>query len=483
MSISTRTALPATLLLACLAGATWGQQQVLTSNHTFSIQNQNTFWHNSGSTQPASVSWQMPVPYLNKTWEDKDILDWSGAVPGVISGFISGHQRAGRMGLDLSATASGAKIDLSVPTSITYRAPTQIAPGQRVTISSSRTVSNGMRFDSQAAQLQASLDLVFKGEWTVGFGAHATFRDPWTTGEQESSIPRNVPQSMLDRHRRDVTLLSTYGQPNNEIRKSLISVGVGSTGVTYPIPRSRGVVNLTALPNPAPGIHGGTRTGDTIRGSSRSVDPWFGGEVNVTNLWNNVLTKAYPALPPLGFSIPDDPDASTSLSGYLADWRFRAGLYAKQEFEFGVDRPEAMGVLYYDQNGTLLGSGNLGGDFSFVAPQDLSNFHITAKAFMRDPEMRSRFGFDLGVDTDLRVLGGTVKVWGRDLVSFGPLARGTWDLGHTDPYWLFNSTVKLDADPAHWGIAQQRIDFSFVPAPGAVALFGLGMLGAARRRR
>jgi hypothetical protein len=453
--------------LAC--GAAHAQIRTFASNHTFARGNV--------AVNPFHGSIATP---LNTTWDTQTVsLTTPSYTP--ISGFFAAERGAGRMGLDFSGGVKGGQWSASIPTQITYTAPRTIRPGERVTLGSSRAVGEGFRFDSTGLKLEASLDFVFRAHNTFGMGFHVPFATPWTTGAAEASIPNNAPMAMLDRHRGDVTFVSTRGLPNGELRKQLLTVGTGATQASVTIPGLRGVLAVVGSPTNLPGdINGGTRQGDVITGTARSSAPVIGLEANLSNLWNVVAPLA--GLPPVGFVFPD-PDAKFNVSAYLVDGRLRGGAFWNQRMSMDMSAPDAIMVTYTDQHGGMLGSAPLGAPFSFTAPQDLTGFEVRARAAMNNVRMTNEFGISMGVDFQLSMLSGSVNAGGLDVFTIGPLLSATVNLAESPVLWMPQAATNVTGDASRWGLASQTITFDVVPTPATLALLGSGFLLASRRRR
>jgi uncharacterized protein (TIGR03382 family) len=457
------------LVLVLAAGGVHAQTRQFTSNQTFQRGNVDIEPLYGSIPTAANVSW------------GRDTYNVTTPNYTPVSAFFAGVREAGRFGLDLSGGIKGGRWSASIPTSITYTAPQTIRPGERVTLTSSRTIGEGFRFDSTGLSLEASLDFVFRAHNAFGAGADAPFSDPWNTGAQEASIPNRAPMHLLDRHRNDVTFVSTRDMPNGEFRKQLVRVGTGSTQASVTIPGLRGVLAVVGSPANLPGnINGGTRQGDVITGSARSSSPIIGAEVNLSNLWNALAPLG--GLPPVGFVFPD-PDAKFNISAYLVDGRLRAGAYWNQRMSLDMAAPDAIMVTYRDQNGALLGSAPLGAPFSFNAPQNLAGFEVRAQAAMNNVRMVNQFGVSAGVDFQLSMLTGSVNVAGLNVFDIGPMVTATVNLAESPVAWLPVQPTNVTGDASRWGTASQVITFEVIPAPGAAALLGAGLLVLGRRRR
>lgn len=465
----TRT-LSAVALLACLAGTALAQTKTFRSNFTFS--------RGDTTSNPFSRSWQTP---MNVSW-DADTWDVTTPAYTPVSGFFAAGGGAGRCGLDLTAGITGGQFSASIPTTISYTAPTTIRPGERVTLSSSKTINDGFRFDTTALKFNASLDFVFKAHYSFGAGVDPPFVSPWTTGQDETSIPNNAPQAMLDRHRDDVTILSTRGLPNGEYRQPLLSFGSGATTINQAIPGTRGILSIIGSPLNLPGeIHGGTRAGDVISGENRSSGPVIGASVSLSNLWNVLAPLA--GLPPVGFTFPD-PDAKFNVSANLIEGRINGGVYMKAGTDFDMSANDAIKVTYYDQNRAVLGSAPLGAPFSFTAPDNLDGFKVTAEASINNARLTERLGLSMAADFQLNMINGSLNAYGLDVFSFGPFLSRTVNIAESPTLWLPSSTSNIaGTNPARWGVASQDITFQIVPAPGALALVAGGLLAVTRRRR
>ena len=135
-------------------------------------------------------------------------------------------------------------------------------------------------------------------------------------------------------------------------------------------------------------------------------------------------------------------------------------------------------------------SATWGGDFTItlVAP-DLTTF-----VFMQQEDDQSTFGgsFDMGAAAGNGSIGNTatyvfvesggIAIWNTDsFAEAGTYDANTWQTGGwAAGDWTFSVSDNADGDEA--SIGSVAINYT-IPAPGALALLGLGGIAAGRRRR
>ena len=455
------------LALVAMGGAGDLHAGVIQQDATFSTTDQG-LWSRGAAAVDISKSY-----FLGPQWDEQSHSAWVGT--GVSTSFAAVHLHEGRLGLEAIFNASSGSVDVDYPVRLRYETPDQpVRPGHPIQVKTSYQRRGTPKLDITGFGAEFKVDAVANLKATWGGGHDQVFSDAVYTGNHggPTSLPFFNVFDSVDPwlYEDDLTLLDTGG----ERRVTLITIGPGA-GVTLKVP---GLNTLAISAKVPPPLNQRTMSflADGDLRTAKTGDPFLSLDLNVTTM-ASMLVQAFSGgtVPPLNASI-EFPGFSSEVGYALLEIMLKSGPALHQDLEFDF---RGLEVVLTSADGQVR-SGQIGQTFDFVAPADGSDLELTAEVSV-DQRFVNKTGLTPQIALTVDVLKANLKVWGLDLINFGPL-------------WKLNPPLTLNFDPIMlytpepWELdgfntQTQAMTIDVIPEPATLSLLAAGAIVLLRHKR
>jgi hypothetical protein len=379
----------------------------------------------------------------------------------------------GRVGLKLDTNLTLGSVGVKYPVKLTFELPEEVLPGESFQISTAWAKNPNPELKTIELQASATLSLVLNLKASAGAGFSTLLGDAVYTADQPgdpNSFSSPVPQGLIDAHARDITLVDTGGDV------SLTLLSVGPSGANFNVPLG-GPFSLT-YQHPKLDLSANGYTGDSIVASDHSKPPFISANMDLVSVAVYAANALGQPIPQLSGSVEISDVVEITWTGLAVNVQAGPSLYQSVAFT-----PTGFPITLTTTDGQTA-TGLLGDDFTFVAPNQRGVFDIHATVDI-DNLFTNSEGLLFAVNLNTQALGGSMRVGGFDLFSFGPLINLNTPLYTSDPWLPF--------PPAQFplqGFNSLEQPLAVMVVPEASSLLLAGLCGGAllfgrwtRRRR
>jgi CARDB len=331
--------------------------------------------------------------------------EWNASGSKTIASIGVQGSTSGKIGLQSNLDVDGGSVNASLPIDLWLDLPTQVQPGETVTLKSGFKLDNLANFSTSSPQASYALDLIFNVKAKAGLTAF---------GQNANIVDFNVNKT-----------------------KNLVSID--SNSENYSIPKST-LNGFGSFDLHVPTINTNGNLSGTNSLSAQGSDQFFNASLDLDKVATTLFNAAGIPIPPL--------EASLSLLGTgvgynLLDVELAGDLSLQQQFGLQVDDLTGQLVL---ENGQAIDF-VVGQDVTFTVPDGIGD-SLEVDALLNvgaDFSNKTILGTD--IDADLEALSVNAKVnfpWPiPDIdVTLGPLVDKTYDLFDGDVN-LYNKTFAL----------------------------------------